>query len=261
MVGLISAHIPWNAISNLQLQRAYNILRSEIVLPSATSFTNICHRNSHWEIRKEKFLPGGMTPSEWTRSVRAITNTPVADYLAPSANALRHVAYCAPIAMSPFLPMLSICYIEPTHLHCGQLWPYVCMSSLATRLYRDCNGMGYAENISPHVPSTCVQNAVSSWLIILIIPSRPIQVAIDNPSLVPSVCCVTTWRYHWNYLRTADDGSHEENLQSNGCGYFSNVNKFQDRIQFTSVFRYCGERHCYSVLNESSVLIQELDFE
>jgi hypothetical protein len=44
MIGFISAHIPWNAISNLELQWSYNALRSELVLPSASTLSNICRR-------------------------------------------------------------------------------------------------------------------------------------------------------------------------------------------------------------------------
>jgi hypothetical protein len=44
MLGFVSAHIPWNAISNLELRRSYNALRSELVLPSASTLSNICRR-------------------------------------------------------------------------------------------------------------------------------------------------------------------------------------------------------------------------
>jgi hypothetical protein len=147
------------------------------------------------------------------------------------------------------------------------------MGSLGTRLHRDCNVMGNAAKISPRVPSTCAQNAILSLLIkreckamgdaakifprvpstctqngilslliIHIIPSRRIYVAIDNPSLVPSVSCLTTSSYLWNDVCAADNISHAENLQSNGCGCFSHLYKFQDGIQVTRVFRYCRER-------------------
>ena len=81
-----------------------------------------------------------------------------------------------------------------------------------------------------------------SLLIIHIIPSRQIYVAIDNPSLVPSVYCLTSSSYLWNYVRAADNISHAENLQSNGCRCFSHLYKFRDRIQVTRVFRYRIER-------------------
>jgi hypothetical protein len=97
-------------------------------------------------------------------------------------------------------------------------------------------------NMSPRVPSSWVQNALSSLLIIHIIPSLQILVAIDNPSLVPTISCLTTSNYLWNYMRTADNVSDTENLQRNGCRCLSHLDKFRDGIQVTRVFRYCGER-------------------
>jgi len=63
-------------------------------------------------ISKKHFRPGGMAPSEWTRSVRAVRDTPVADYPAPGANTTRRVAYRPPIAVSPFLLALSVSYCK-----------------------------------------------------------------------------------------------------------------------------------------------------
>jgi hypothetical protein len=42
MLGFVSAHIPWNDISNLKLQQSYKALRDDLVLPSATTLCNIC---------------------------------------------------------------------------------------------------------------------------------------------------------------------------------------------------------------------------
>jgi len=44
MLGFVSAHIPWNTISNLQLRRSYMSLWSDLVLPSAMTLSNICQR-------------------------------------------------------------------------------------------------------------------------------------------------------------------------------------------------------------------------
>ena len=44
MLGFVSAHIPWNAISNLKLGRSYKALRSELKLPSTTTHSSICRR-------------------------------------------------------------------------------------------------------------------------------------------------------------------------------------------------------------------------
>ena len=65
-------------------------------------------------ISKKYFRPGGMTPSEWTRSVRAVRDIPVAAYSAPSANTTLRVAYRPPIAVSPFLLALSVSNFERT---------------------------------------------------------------------------------------------------------------------------------------------------
>ena len=44
MLGFVSAHIPWNAISNRELRGSYNTLWSELVLPSAPKLSKICRR-------------------------------------------------------------------------------------------------------------------------------------------------------------------------------------------------------------------------
>jgi len=44
MVGFVSAHIECNAISNLELQWSYKALSEDLVLPSATTLSNICLR-------------------------------------------------------------------------------------------------------------------------------------------------------------------------------------------------------------------------
>jgi len=193
-------------------------------------------------ISKKHFHRGGMAPSEWTRSIRAIWDTPVADYSAPSINTTLRVAYRPPMGVSPFLLTLSVSYFKRTLWHWGQLWPYIGMGSLGMRLHRDCNAMGDTAKISPRVPSTCAQNAILSLLIIHIIPSRQIYVAIDNPSLIPSICCLNTSSYLLNYVRAADDVSHAEHLQGNGCQCFSHLYIPWDGIQVPQVFRYCGER-------------------
>jgi len=108
-----------------------------------------------------------MAPSEWTRSVRAVRYTPVADYSTPGVNSTRCIPYRPLIAVLPFLLVLSVSYFNRSLWYCGQLWTYVGMGSLGTRLHWDCNTMGDAAKISPRVPSTCAQNAILSLLIIL----------------------------------------------------------------------------------------------
>jgi hypothetical protein len=113
---------------------------------------------------------------------------------------------------------------------------------LSLLIIQDCKVMGDTAKISPHVPSTCGQNAILSLLIIHIIPSRQINVAIDNRLFVPSITCLTTSSYFWNDVRAADNMFHAENMQSNGCRCFSQLYKFRDWIQVAGVCRDCGER-------------------
>jgi len=80
-------------------------------------------------ISKKHFRLGGMDASEWTCSVRAVRDTPVADYPAPGANTTRRVTYCPPISVSPFLPNLLVSYCKGTLCRCGQLWPHLGMGS------------------------------------------------------------------------------------------------------------------------------------
>ena len=101
-----------------------------------------------------------MALSEWTRSVRAVRDTPVADYSAPGVKTTRRIAYRPPIAISRFLLALSVSNFKQTLWRCGQLWPYVGMGSLGTCLNRDRNAMGDAAKISPHVPSTLSSRSV-----------------------------------------------------------------------------------------------------
>jgi len=44
MLGFVSAHIAWNAISSLELRQSYKAVRDDQVLPSATTFSNMCCR-------------------------------------------------------------------------------------------------------------------------------------------------------------------------------------------------------------------------
>src|SRR5882757_3420552 len=91
---------------------------------------------------------------------------------------------------------------------------------LSLLIIRDCKAMGDTGKISPRVPSICAQNAILSLLIIHIIPRCQINGAIDNPSFVLSVSCLTTSCYLWNDVRAADNISHAENLKRTAGGAF-----------------------------------------
>jgi hypothetical protein len=135
------------------------------------------------------------------------------------------------------------------------------MGSLGTYLHLHWIAIGEVVKISSRVPSTCAQNTIHCLQIIHIISSRQIYVAIDNPSLIPSVSCPTTSSYLRNYIRAAEDISDFKNLHSNGCRWVSHMYSFRDRIHVTQVFRYCHEHKGSPVLNEITILILELDFE
>jgi len=165
------------------------------------------------------------------------------------------------MSVSLFLVALSVFYYKSMVCRCAQLWPYIGLGWLGTSLHRDCNAMGKAAKNSPRVPSTCAQNeilslliirdceamrdsskisfrvpctfaqnAILSFQIIHIIPSREIYIAVDNRSLVPSVCCLTSSSYLWNYIRTAYDVSHAENFQTKGYRCFPHWYKVRDWI-------------------------------
>jgi len=104
-----------------------------------------------------------MAASQWTLSIRAMRDTPVVDYSAPSVNTTRRVSYRPPMDFSPFHLPRSVSYFEETLWRCGHQWPYVGMGSLGTRLYGDCIAMGDALEISPRVPSTSCSRRVGRW--------------------------------------------------------------------------------------------------
>jgi len=182
-----------------------------------------------------------MTLSEWTPSVRAVSNTPVTDCSAHGIDTVRRIAYRPPLTVSAILLAPSVYNFDQTSWRYCQLRLYIGMGSLGTRLHQNSNAMGDAVKISPRIHSTCAQNAILSLLSIHITASRKIYMAIGNPSLVLSICCLSTSSYLWNYVCVADDVSHGENFQSNGCQCFSHWYKFRHRMHVTWLFEYCGE--------------------
>jgi len=92
----------------VDIRRQNGKVVQHISLPKPTAFPACKENFGKMNISKKHFRPGGMAPSEWTRSVRAVRDTPVADYSAPGINTTRCVAYCPPIAVSPFLLALSV---------------------------------------------------------------------------------------------------------------------------------------------------------
>jgi hypothetical protein len=183
---------------------------------------------------KKYFRPGGKAPSEpsatpqWRITPHPVSIPRVALHIALQSLFHRFFSLCR----SPILIKHSGVGANCDHTWEWVHWVHACIW----------NAMGDVAKTSPRVPSICAQNAILSLLIIHLIPSRKIYVAINNPSLVPSISCLTPSSYLSNYVRAADHVSDAENLRSNSCQCFSHLYKFRDGIQVTRVFRYCGER-------------------
>ena len=65
-------------------------------------------------------------------SITVVRDTPVADYSAPGTNTTSRIPYRPLIAVLLFLLTLSVSYFKRTLWLCGQVWPYVGISSLGT---------------------------------------------------------------------------------------------------------------------------------
>jgi len=80
MVGIVSVHIPWKAISNLQIRHSHKALRDHLVLQSAMTLANICRREYALTVDAiKKELPvwntGSLALDGWTStSTLAITS-------------------------------------------------------------------------------------------------------------------------------------------------------------------------------------------
>ena len=173
------------------------------------------------DISKFFFRPAELAQSQWTSSVRGVKDSQVAAYPSPSVNTTCRIADHPPIVASLFLLAVSVSYFKQTLWRCGKLWPYIGMGWLGTCLHRNCNAIGDALKATPSVPSTCLQNAILSLLIVHNIPSHQVYVAIENPSVVLSDSCLTTSSYLWNHMHAADIASHAEDFWSNVCRYMS----------------------------------------
>jgi len=145
----------------------------------------------------------------------------------PVSIACCRVAYGPQITVSPLVLTWSVAYFKQTLYRCGELWPSIGLGSFGSRLHLNYNAISDTAKISPCVPSPCVQNAIFSFLVIHIIPRRQIFVAVDNPSLIPSVFCLKTSSYLWNSVGAPDDVSHAQNMQRNSCQCFLTCTNFQ----------------------------------
>jgi len=86
MLGFVLAHIPWNAISNLQLRQSCKALRDDLVLPSATTFGNIRRREYAMAVDAiEKQLPSrnkvSLVLDGWTSKTKLAITLVIAYYM------------------------------------------------------------------------------------------------------------------------------------------------------------------------------------
>jgi len=86
MLGFVSAHIPWNTVSNLELRRSYNASRSELVLPLASTLSNICRREYLLTVDAiEKQLPTrnkvSLALDRWTSTNKLARTSVIAYYM------------------------------------------------------------------------------------------------------------------------------------------------------------------------------------
>jgi hypothetical protein len=86
MLGFVSAHIPWNAVSNLELWWSYKALRDDIVLPSTTSLSNISHRDYALTVDAiKKQLPSrnkvSLALNGWTSTKKLAITSVIAYYM------------------------------------------------------------------------------------------------------------------------------------------------------------------------------------
>jgi len=86
MLGFVSAHIPWNAISNPELWRSYNAWRSDLVFLSTSTLSNICRREYTLTVDANKNqLPSRNKVSEafdrWTSRTKLAITLVIDDYM------------------------------------------------------------------------------------------------------------------------------------------------------------------------------------
>jgi len=84
--GFVSAHVPWNAISNLKLRLSFKVLRDNLVLPFTTTLRNICHREYALTVDaiKKQLLPRNkvsLTLNGWTSMNKLAITSVIAYYM------------------------------------------------------------------------------------------------------------------------------------------------------------------------------------
>jgi len=102
-------------------QRSQFLRRTILRLCLTTTKSLFNYLTYKTNISIKHFCPGGMATSEWMHSIRAIRETPVADYSVAGVETTCCVAYWPPITILPFLLTLLVCYFKQTLWRCGQL--------------------------------------------------------------------------------------------------------------------------------------------
>jgi len=97
MLGFLSAHSRWNPISNHALRWSYGALRHNLVLPSATTLSNICRREYALTVDAiKKQLPlrneVSLALDRWT-STNTLAITSVIAYYMDRNSALRDIQH------------------------------------------------------------------------------------------------------------------------------------------------------------------------
>jgi len=86
MLGFVLAHLPRNAISYLELQRSYNAICGELVLPSSSTLSKICRREYSLTVDAiKKQLPSrnkvGLALDRWTSTTPLAITAVIAYYM------------------------------------------------------------------------------------------------------------------------------------------------------------------------------------
>jgi len=86
MLGFVSAHSSWNALSNLEPLRSYKALCDDLVLPSATAPSNICLREYALTVDAiKKQLPSRNKVSSaldrWTSTIKLAITSGIGYYM------------------------------------------------------------------------------------------------------------------------------------------------------------------------------------
>lgn len=89
MLGFVSAHIPWNVISNPEMRRVFHSLKSDLALPCANTLANICRREYDLTVEHIKAqLPSknkiSIALDGWTSTNRLAITSVIGYYLDPS---------------------------------------------------------------------------------------------------------------------------------------------------------------------------------